>query len=261
AYSIHENNKDRPRLLGKRERIYTNLGARTVVDQQVMGWVNGVRAKGRQGINAPTAFTQLTRLLDEMRLIKSDAEIATMRESASIAAKAHVRGMQAVTPGMWEYQLEAEYLHEFMRHGARFPAYNTIVGGGANACILHYVENNQVLNEGDLVLVDAGCEWQHYASDITRTYPVNGRFTAPQQALYEVVLAAQLAAIAAMQLGQPYYSGHEAALRVLTQGLCDLGLLNGEVNELIETRAYADFYMHGTGHWLGIDVHDVGSYR
>jgi len=184
-----------------------------------------------------------------------------MRESASIAAKAHVRGMQAVTPGMWEYQLEAEYLHEFMRHGARFPAYNTIVGGGANACILHYVENNQVLNEGDLVLVDAGCEWQHYASDITRTYPVNGRFTAPQQALYEVVLAAQLAAIAAMQLGQPYYSGHEAALRVLTQGLCDLGLLNGEVNELIETRAYADFYMHGTGHWLGIDVHDVGSYR
>ena len=261
AYSIHDINKHLPRLLENRERIYTNLGASTVFDQQVMGWVNEVRAKVRQGINAPTAFTQLTSLLDEMRLIKSDAEIATMRESASIAAKAHVRGMQAVTPGMWEYQLEAEYLHEFMRHGARFPAYNTIVGGGANACILHYVENNQVLNEGDLVLVDAGCEWQHYASDITRTYPVNGRFTAPQQALYEVVLAAQLAAIAAMQLGQPYYSGHEAALRVLTQGLCDLGLLNGEVNELIETRAYADFYMHGTGHWLGIDVHDVGSYR
>ncbi len=261
AYSIQEIDERLPKLLENRGRIYANLGASAAFDQQLMGWVNQVRAKVRQGINAPTAFTQLTSLLDEMRLIKSEAEIATMRESASIAAQAHVRGMQTVKPGMWEYQLEAEYLHEFMRHGARFPAYNTIVGGGSNACILHYVENNQVLQEGDLVLVDAGCEWQHYASDITRTYPVNGRFTAPQQALYEVVLAAQLAAIDAMQLGQPYYSGHEAALRVLTQGLCDLGLLNGDVNELIETRAYADFYMHGTGHWLGIDVHDVGSYR
>lgn len=261
AYSILEIDERLPKLLENRGRIYANLGASAAFDQQLMGWVNQVRAKVRQGINAPTAFTQLTSLLDEMRLIKSEAEIATMRESASIAAQAHVRGMQTVKPGMWEYQLEAEYLHEFMRHGARFPAYNTIVGGGSNACILHYVENNQVLQEGDLVLVDAGCEWQHYASDITRTYPVNGRFTAPQQALYEVVLAAQLAAIDAMQLGQPYYSGHEAALRVLTQGLCDLGLLSGDVNELIETRAYADFYMHGTGHWLGIDVHDVGSYR
>jgi len=261
AYSIQEIDERLPKLLENRGRIYANLGASAAFDQQLMGWVNQVRAKVRQGINAPTAFTQLTSLLDEMRLIKSEAEIATMRESASIAAQAHVRGMQTVKPGMWEYQLEAEYLHEFMRHGARFPAYNTIVGGGSNACILHYVENNQVLQEGDLVLVDAGCEWQHYASDITRTYPVNGRFTAPQQALYEVVLAAQLAAIDAMQLGQPYYSGHEAALRVLTQGLCDLGLLSGDVNELIETRAYADFYMHGTGHWLGIDVHDVGSYR
>lgn len=261
AYSIQEIDERLPKLLENRGRIYANLGASVAFDQQLMGWVNQVRAKVRQGINAPTVFTQLTSLLDEMRLIKSEAEIATMRESASIAAQAHVRGMQTVKPGMWEYQLEAEYLHEFMRHGARFPAYNTIVGGGSNACILHYVENNQVLQEGDLVLVDAGCEWQHYASDITRTYPVNGRFTAPQQALYEVVLAAQLAAIDAMQLGQPYYSGHEAALRVLTQGLCDLGLLSGDVNELIETRAYADFYMHGTGHWLGIDVHDVGSYR
>jgi len=261
AYSILEIDERLPKLLENRGRIYANLGASAAFDQQLMGWVNQVRAKVPQGINAPTAFTQLTSLLDEMRLIKSEAEIATMRESASIAAQAHVRGMQTVKPGMWEYQLEAEYLHEFMRHGARFPAYNTIVGGGSNACILHYVENNQVLQEGDLVLVDAGCEWQHYASDITRTYPVNGRFTAPQQALYEVVLAAQLAAIDAMQLGQPYYSGHEAALRVLTQGLCDLGLLSGDVNELIETRAYADFYMHGTGHWLGIDVHDVGSYR
>jgi len=261
AYSIQEIDERLPKLLENRGRIYANLGASAAFDQQLMGWVNQVRAKVRQGINAPTVFTQLTSLLDEMRLIKSEAEIATMRESASIAAQAHVRGMQTVKPGMWEYQLEAEYLHEFMRHGARFPAYNTIVGGGSNACILHYVENNQVLQEGDLVLVDAGCEWQHYASDITRTYPVNGRFTAPQQALYEVVLAAQLAAIDAMQLGQPYYSGHEAALRVLTQGLCDLGLLSGDVNELIETRAYADFYMHGTGHWLGIDVHDVGSYR
>lgn len=261
AYSIQEIDERLPKLLENRGRIYANLGASAAFDQQLMGWVNQVRAKVRQGINAPTAFTQLTSLLDEMRLIKSEAEIATMRESASIAAQAHVRGMQTVKPGMWEYQLEAEYLHEFMRHGARFPAYNTIVGGGSNACILHYVENNQVLQEGDLVLVDAGCEWQHYASDITRTYPVNGRFTAPQQALYEVVLAAQLAAIDAMQLGQPYYSGHEAALRVLTQGLCDLGLLSGDVNELIETHAYADFYMHGTGHWLGIDVHDVGSYR
>lgn len=261
AYSITEIDQRLPALLENKQHVYANLGANAAFDQRLMGWVNEVRGKIRQGVGAPTEFTQLSRLLDEMRLIKSDVEITAMRESAHIAAKAHVRGMQMVTDGMWEYQLEAEYLHEFMRHGARFPAYNTIVGGGANACILHYVENNQVLKSGDLVLVDAGCEWQHYASDITRTYPVNGRFSAPQQALYEVVLAAQLAAIEAMQLGQPYYSGHDEAVKVLTQGLCDLGLLKGELKELIETRAYADFYMHGTGHWLGIDVHDVGAYR
>lgn len=261
AYSINEIDQRLPVLLENKRHIYANLGAGAEFDQRLMGWVNQVRGKVRQGVSAPTEFTQLSYLLDEMRLIKSEAEIITMRESARIAAKAHVRGMQVVAAGMWEYQLEAEYLHEFMRHGARFPAYNTIVGGGANACILHYVENNQRLKAGDLVLVDAGCEWQHYASDITRTYPVNGRFSAPQQALYEVVLAAQLAAIEAMQLGQPYYSGHDEAVKVLTQGLCDLGLLKGELKELIETRAYADFYMHGTGHWLGIDVHDVGAYR
>lgn len=261
AYSISEIDKHLPILLENKSRIYVNLGADAANDQQLMGWVKQVRGKVRQGVNAPAAFTQLTSLLDDMRLIKSAEEIAAMKASASIAASAHRRGMQAVKPGMWEYQLEAEYLHEFMRHGARFPAYNTIVGGGDNACILHYVENNQTLNDGDLVLVDAGCEWQHYASDITRTYPVNGRFSAPQQALYEVVLSAQLAAIDAMQLGQPYYSGHDAAVKVLTQGLCDLGLLQGEVNELIETQAYREFYMHGTGHWLGIDVHDVGNYR
>ncbi len=261
AYSITEVNERLPALLANRAHLYANLGMNQTFDAQLMQWVNQVRSQSRLGVMAPQVVHHLAAELDEMRLIKSPAEISTLRESANIAAQAHVRGMQTVKPGMWEYQLEAEYLHEFMRHGARFPAYNTIVGGGANACILHYVENNQELKDGDLVLVDAGCEWQHYASDITRTYPVNGRFSAPQQALYEVVLAAQLAAIDAMQLGQSYYSGHEAALKVLTQGLCDLGLLQGEVSELIETRAYADFYMHGTGHWLGIDVHDVGQYR
>ncbi len=195
-----------------------------------------------------------------MRLIKSPQEIELMQIASKISAKAHTRAMQTVRPGMMEYALEAELNYIFGQNGC-VPSYNSIVGGGANACILHYVENNQPLKDGDLVLIDAACEYEFYASDITRTFPVNGKFSPEQKALYEVVLASQYAAIDAVRIGNSYREPHEVAVKILTEGLVDLGLLKGDVSELIETEAYRQFYMHGTGHWLGMDVHDVGSYK
>lgn len=261
AFPITDIDDILPGLLEGRERVYYDLGRDADFDRQVMGWVNTLRAKVRSGAHPPGEFVALTHLLHDMRLYKSEAELAVMRRAGEISAQAHVRAMRAVRPGMFEYQLEAEYLHEFMRHGARAPAYSTIVGGGANGCILHYVDNNQPLRNGDLVLVDAGCELECYASDITRTFPVNGRFSGEQRALYEVVLASQYAAIEQSRPGCHWNRPHEAAVRVLTDGLLSLGLLRGELNELIETDAYRPFYMHRTGHWLGLDVHDVGDYR
>ncbi|MEY1662863.1 Xaa-Pro aminopeptidase [Isoalcanivorax beigongshangi] len=261
AFPIADIDDILPGLLEGRERVYYDLGRDADFDRQVMGWVNTLRAKVRSGAHPPGEFVALTHLLHDMRLYKSEAELAVMRRAGEISAQAHVRAMRAVRPGMFEYQLEAEYLHEFMRHGARAPAYSTIVGGGANGCILHYVDNNQPLRNGDLVLVDAGCELECYASDITRTFPVNGRFSGEQRALYEVVLASQYAAIEQSRPGCHWNRPHEAAVRVLTDGLLSLGLLRGELNELIETDAYRPFYMHRTGHWLGLDVHDVGDYR
>lgn len=261
AFPINDIDEILPGLIEGRDRVYYDMGRDPEFDRQVMSWVNSIRARVRTGAHPPGEFLALTHVLHDLRLYKSAAELKVMRRAGEIAAAAHVRAMRAVRPGMFEYQLEAEYLHEFMQHGARSPAYPSIVGGGANGCILHYIDNSEKLRDGDLVLVDAGCEYHSYASDITRTFPVNGRFSREQQALYEVVLAAQYAAIEAVRPGNHWNAFHEASVEVLTQGLADLGLLKGDVNELIETEAYRPFYMHRTGHWLGLDVHDVGDYK
>lgn len=261
AFPISDIDEILPGLIEGRERVYYDLGREPDFDRKVMSWVNSIRAKVRTGAHPPGEFLALTHLLHDQRLYKSAAELKLMRRAGEISAAAHVRGMRSVHPGMYEYQLEAEYLHEFMRNGARFSAYPSIVGGGRNGCILHYIDNSEKLKDGDLVLVDAGCELETYASDITRTYPVNGKFSAAQQALYEVVLASQYAAIEQVQPGNHWNAPHEAAVQVLAQGMKDLGLLAGDVNEIIETEAYRRFYMHRTGHWLGLDVHDVGDYK
>ncbi|KAF0804606.1 aminopeptidase [Alcanivorax xiamenensis] len=261
AFPINDIDDILPGLIEGRNRVYYDIGRDDDFDRQLMSWVNAIRERVRTGAQPPGEFVALSHLLHDMRLFKSKEEQAVMRRAAAISAGAHVRAMQSVRPGMYEYQLEAEYLHEFMRHGARSPAYPSIVGGGANGCILHYVENSDQLKDGELVLVDAGCELDCYASDITRTFPVSGTFSAEQRALYEVVLKAQLAAIDATHPDHHWNYPHEEAVRVLTEGLVALGLLHGDPAELVETEAYRRFYMHRTGHWLGLDVHDVGDYR
>ncbi|GAB2847539.1 aminopeptidase P N-terminal domain-containing protein [Pseudoduganella ginsengisoli] len=265
AFAIAALDAEMARLLADAPAVYYPVGRDRKTDMQVKRWLDAVRAQSRGGVTAPDTAHNLLPLLDEMRLFKDDTEIATMRRAAAISAQAHARAMKATRPGMREYEIEAELLHEFRRNGAQSPAYTSIVASGANACVLHYVANNDEIKDGDLVLIDAGCELDGYASDITRTYPANGRFTPPQRALYELVLAAQAAAFEAIRPGQPYQSVHDAAVRVLVQGMLDLGLLNGgkhgTVDEIIATKAYTRFYMHGTGHWLGMDVHDVGQYR
>ncbi|MBT8140079.1 MAG: Xaa-Pro aminopeptidase [Gammaproteobacteria bacterium] len=250
-----------PGLLEGRERVYYAMGRRTEFDRQVMDWINVLRSNSRAGAHPPGEFLDLDHLLHDMRLYKSAAELRVMRAAAQISAEAHMRAMQHCEPGMMEYQLEAEYQYVFGKCGAPQAAYSSIVGAGANACVLHYVENDAVIRNGDLVLVDAGCELNCYASDITRTFPANGQFSKPQQALYEVVLEAQQQAIAKSVSGRHWNDPHDVTVQVITQGLLDLGLLKGELKELIETEAYREFYMHRAGHWLGIDVHDVGDYK
>ncbi len=261
AFPINDIDDILPGLIEGRDRVYHDLGRDPDFDRQLMGWVNSIRARVRSGAHPPGEFLALTHFLHDQRLIKSAAELRTMRKAGEISAAAHVRAMEKCRPGMYEYQLEAEYLHEFMRRGARFPAYPAIVGGGANGCILHYIENSAKLRDGDLVLVDAGGEYQYYASDITRTWPVNGRFSPEQQAIYELVLAAQHAAIEQVRPGNHWNRPHEEALRVLVRGMKDLGLLEGDEDELIEQDEYRRYFMHRTGHWLGLDVHDVGDYK
>jgi Xaa-Pro aminopeptidase len=261
AFPIGDIDDILPGLIEGRRRVYYALGRQPEFDTRVMGWINKIRAKVRSGAHPPGEFLDLDHLLHELRLIKSPEELRVMQQAAAISAAAHERIMHSCRPGMYEYVLEAELLHEFLRHGARSPAYTSIVGGGANACVLHYVENKALLRDGDLVLVDAGCEYEHYASDITRSFPVNGRFSREQRALYEVVLEAQLAAIRTVKPGNHWNQPHDATVRVITTGLRDLGLLDGEVHELIEMEAYRAFYMHRAGHWLGMDVHDVGDYK
>jgi Xaa-Pro aminopeptidase len=261
AFSFGDINQQLPELLAEKTSIYYNIGVSALFDQQVVGWLNAVRAKARTGVLAPSQFVDVSMLLREMRLIKSEAEQQIMRRAGEISAQAHCQAMRVCQPGMMEYQLEAEFLYAFAKNGSKSPAYTTIVGGGANGCILHYIENDQVLKDGDLVLIDAGCELEHYAADITRTFPVNGVFNAEQKALYELCLKAQLAAIEVVKPGVPWNRPHEVTVEVITEGLVALGLLTGSVDGLIESQAYTAFYMHRAGHWLGMDVHDVGDYR
>jgi Xaa-Pro aminopeptidase len=260
AHPIAELDQWLPPLLENRERVFYAIGYNPDFDRRVMDWINQVRGKSRAGIRAPVTFVALEHVLHAMRLRKEPEEIAVMRESARIAAEAHQRAMRACRPGMMEYELEAEILYTFLRHGAGW-AYPSIVGGGDNSCILHYTENNAPLRDGDVVLIDAGAEVDGYASDITRSFPINGRFSGEQRALYELVLAAQQAAIAQVQPGRAFNEPHDAAVRTLTEGLAALGLLQGDVEELIQAERHKSFYMHRTGHWLGMDVHDVGDYK
>ena len=260
AHPIAEIDKLLPPLLENRERVFYAIGYNPEFDRRMMGWLNQVRGKARTGVRAPALFVALEHLLHAMRLRKEPEEIAVMRESARIAAEAHQRAMRACRPGRMEYELEAEILYTFIRHGAGW-AYPSIVGGGDNSCILHYTENNAPLRDGDIVLIDAGAELDGYASDITRSFPVNGRFSGEQRAIYELVLAAQKAAIDQVRPGRHFNEPHDAAVRTLTEGLAALGLLQGDVEELIKAEQHKPFYMHRTGHWLGMDVHDVGDYK
>ncbi len=264
AHPLAELDEKLPALLADRKRIHYPLGLDDTFDLRVMAWLRAVRAKARKGISAPSELISSDGVLHERRVIKSSAELATMRRAARISAAAHRRLMRTCKPGMDEQQLEASFLAACAERGARFQAYPPIVGGGANACVLHYVDNAAKLADGDLVLVDAGCELDGYASDITRTFPVNGRFSRPQRTLYDLVLRAQLAAIEAVKPGKRWNAPHKAALKVLTRGLVQLGCIDGQpedLRQLIKDEKYKPFYMHRTGHWLGMDVHDVGSYK
>ena len=261
AFPIGDIDDILPGLLEGRERVYYSMGRSADFDQNIMGWVNTIRSKESQGAVPPGEFTDLDHKLHDLRLIKSAAELRLMRKAGDITSRAHMRAMRNCKPGCYEYHLEAELQHEFALGGARDPAYASIVGSGKNGCILHYVENNARMKDGDLVLIDAGCEYQCYAADVTRTFPVNGKFSKEQRALYDVVLKAQLAAIEQIRPGNHWNQSHDVTVKVITEGLVQLGLLKGRVPTLIKNEAYRDFYMHRAGHWLGLDVHDVGDYR
>lgn len=261
AYPIAQLDEKLTELMSNQSVLFYPLGQDAAWDQRILKLRGAVQAKVRSGVHAPDEIRDVRALLNEMRLFKDDDELTIMRRAAAISTQAHRRAMQFVRSGCFEYQVEAELLHEFCRHGARNPAYASIVAGGANACVLHYVGNNAQLANGDLLLIDAGCELEGYASDITRTFPVNGRFSAIQKDVYEIVLAAQAAAIAAAQPGNTWVAPHDAALRVLAQGFIDLKLCAGSVDAVLESESYKRFYMHRTGHWLGMDVHDVGEYK
>ena len=260
AFPIGDIDDILPGLMEQCSRVYYTMGVHPEFDQQVIGWVNTLRGQAKLGVHTPQEFVALDHLLHDMRLYKSRAELAVMRRSAQIAVGAHVRAMRTTRPGMHEYEVMAELLHEFHRHQADI-SYHPIVGGGPNACTLHYHANDAELRDGDLLLIDAGCEYRYYASDITRTFPVNGRFTPEQRAVYEVVLEAQEAAFACIRPGNHWNDPHDAAVRAITQGLVRIGLLKGRLPALIKGEAYKKFYMHRTGHWLGMDVHDVGDYK
>ena len=261
AHPIAQLEEMLPALMGNQPALFYAPGADAEWDARVMRWLNQVRAQGRVGISAPQDIHDIRSLLDEMRLVKDGHELEIMRRAAGISAKAHVRAMRATRPGRMEFEIEAELLYEFRRQGAQFPAYWPIVASGASACVLHYNENNARMEDGGLLLIDAGCELDGYASDITRTWPINGRFSGAQKDVYELVLAAQAAAIDATGPGASWDAPHEAAVRVLAQGMIDFGLCQGSLDKVIEAGDYKRFYMHRTGHWLGLDVHDAGEYK
>lgn len=260
AYAIDLLDEEIIAKLQGKERLFYRIGQQASFDAKITKWIAEASGESRRGTAAPTQLIQLDTILDEMRLHKEPKEIELMQIASDISAQAHTQAMKSVRPGMMEYALEAELNYIFGKNGC-VPSYNSIVGGGENACILHYVENNKQLNDGDLVLIDAACEYEFYASDITRTFPVNGKFNPEQKALYNIVLDAQIAAIDAVRIGNSYKEPHYVAVRILVQGLLNLGIMQGDLDEIIETEAYRQFYMHGTGHWLGMDVHDVGAYK
>jgi Xaa-Pro aminopeptidase len=260
AFPIGDIDDILPGMIEGRSRVYYHFGRDAEFDVKLIGWVNRVREQIRRGARAPHEFVALGHILHDLRLYKTRAELRVMRKTAKIAAEAHLRAMRATLPGMNEHEIEAELLHTFHKRGA-VASYEPIVGGGANGCVLHYRANNAALVSGDLLLIDAGAEYECYASDITRTFPVNGKFSPAQRALYDIVLAAQHAAIAEVRPGRPFIAYHDAAVRVITAGLIKLGLLKGSVDKNIAEQTYRRFYMHKTGHWLGLDVHDVGDYR
>ncbi len=261
AYAFEEIAELLPELLKGCEKLYYPLDPQHVAGSYVHSALNVMSRMKRAGWQVPTNHIDLSYLLDELRLFKMGDEMARMRKAASISAKAHIRAMLHARADMFEYELEAEYNYEFLKHGAHDVAYTSIVAGGKNACVLHYIKNNQKIKDGDLVLVDAGCEYQGYASDITRTFPINGVFTEPQKAVYNIVLEAQLAAINVAKAGEPWNRMQAVILEVMVAGLIELGVLEGEVKALVEQEAYKPYYMHNSGHWLGLDVHDVGDYK
>ncbi len=261
SHPVGELDTRMPDLLANQPQLCCHLGSDEPWDARVLGWLNAVRAQVRNGVAAPAAISDVRTVLDDMRLVKDAHELDVMRRAAQISTSAHKRAMRAAAPGRAEYEIEAELLHEFRHGGAQAPAYTSIVAGGANACVLHYVQNDARLNSGELLLIDAGCELDGYASDITRTFPVNGKFSAAQRDIYQLVLAAQAAAIAEVVPGASWNAPHDVAVRVLAQGLIEFGLCKGSVDKVIESGDYRQFYMHRTGHWLGLDVHDAGDYK
>lgn len=261
TFAIDEIDKILPQLIENKDAIFTPIGIESNWDNKMMGWLNKTRSRAREGITAPASLIDVREILDEMRLIKDPDELNIMRRAAKISAEAHVNAMLATKPEKYEYEIEAELLYHFKKNGSQFPAYTSIVAGGKNACVLHYIENNAVLNDGDLLLIDAGCELDGYASDITRTFPVSGKFSGPQRMIYELVLDAQQAAMEATSRGNSWQAPHDAATKVLAQGFIDLKLCHGSLDKVLENRDYSRYYMHRTGHWLGRDVHDVGNYK
>lgn len=261
AFPIAQLDEKLGALMGNQPALFLPLGAHASWDDRILALRAGVQAKARSGISAPNEIHDIRMLLDEMRLIKDEAELGIMRRAAAISSAAHIRAMRATLPEKMEYEIEAELLYEFRRSGAQAPAYTSIVAGGGNACVLHYIRNDARLRDGELLLIDAACEIDGYAADITRTFPVNGRFTGAQKDVYELVWSAQAAALAVARPGAYWNQPHEAAVRVLAQGMIDLGLCRGNLEDVLENGSYKRFYMHRTGHWLGMDVHDVGAYK
>jgi Xaa-Pro aminopeptidase len=261
SFPIDDLNDILPGMLEGKAKVFYPMGRDSDLDHKILEWINHIRVQSRKYITAPGELVSLEHIVHEMRMFKSAAELKLIRRAVEVSTQAHIRAMQICKAGMYEYQMEAEIVHEFMKEGLRAVAYPSIVAAGKNACVLHYVHNNTKLRKGDLLLIDAGAECDHYASDITRTFPISGRFSPAQKQLYELVLAAQYAALAEIYPGNPWNKAHEASVQVMTEGLVELGLLQGDVNTLIEEEKYKEFYMHRIGHWLGMDVHDVGDYK
>jgi Xaa-Pro aminopeptidase len=261
AFPIDDLDDILPGLLENKHKVFYPMGRDSDLDHHLLDWINHIKSQSRSGLVAPGELVSLEHILHEMRLFKSTEEIKLMRHAAEVSAQGHVKAMQRCKAGLYEYQIEAELVHHFMQEGLRSVAYPSIVAGGKNACVLHYTENTDKLKNGDLLLIDAGAECDHYAADITRTFPVSGRFSEPQKQLYQLVLDAQAAAIEQIKPGAPWNLAHDAAVETLTKGLVALGLLEGKVKSLIKKEKFKQFYMHRTGHWLGMDVHDVGDYK